>query len=274
MKSPLSNLSIHWSQRRESCVLDPSLFLSSYGLLLVQSLGEKMEIWIARELWHILDSPGFYLRQPEPIAPQTCLVPPLIETRTKTHQRQTQKNRLQVLQHWESYRARTPPTQLNLYWLGDNPGESYLPDGSDPNLIEHWEILARSLDQRLQEKSAMSDLMAPSFRDTAALAAVLGSAFILTCQPASTPDNISEPPEICRVLAQWGIPCQEINPLDAIATIERQNLLQLMVATGFSKYLWAGLNLAVLHLLVPSAKDWENARGYWYSLRIDSSTGN
>lgn len=247
MAMRLPNPSIPLTQRQEVCVLDPALFLSSYGLLLVQLLGEVLELWLARELWHMLENPSSYL---------------------------VQQHRMYALHDWAIVQANTLPTDLNLFWIGDRPADSFMPKGSDPHLIPRWEALARSLDQRLQEKSPLSDLMAPAFRDTAALAAILGSAFILTCQPTSAPGNSDAPPEICQVLAQWGIPCQEINPLDAIATIERQNLLQLMVATGFSKYLWTGLNLAVLHLLVHSAKDWKNARGYWYSLRIDSSAGN
>ena len=234
-------------QRQLSCVLDVSLVFSGYGLLLVQLLGKVLELWVARELWHMLENPSSYLAR---------------------------QNRMDKLHDWAIARANTLPADLNLFWIGDRPADSFMPLGSNPHLIPHWEALARSLDQRLQEKSAMSDLMAPSFRDTAALAAVLGSAFILTCQPASAPDNISEPPEICQVLTQWGIPCQEINPLDAIATIERQNLLQLMVSAGFSKYLWTDLNLAVLHLCVPSEKGWENASGYWYPLHTGTSSSN
>jgi len=46
-------LSIPLSQHRWSCVLDPSLFLSHYGLLLVQSWGEKLQLWTSQELWNI-----------------------------------------------------------------------------------------------------------------------------------------------------------------------------------------------------------------------------
>jgi hypothetical protein len=121
----------------------------------------------------------------------------------------------------------------------------------------------------------------------------LGSAFILTYQPAESHASPNPPPAICLVLEKWGIPCQQIDPLDAIATLERANLLQLIISTGFSKFLWAGLQLVVLHLVVPSAityyckaqhlwmtpslsqeRDpaalpcvpnvWEGAQGFWY----------
>ncbi len=300
MKNLFPNLSIHLSQRKGACALDPSLFLSHYGLLLVQSLGEAVELWIARELWHILDSPEFYLNHPEPIAPQTSFVP-LIGTQKETYQRQAQKNRVQVLQHWQSYRARTPPTQLNLCWLGDKPGESYLPDGTDPNLIEHWEILARSLEAHApQNTPRLENPLTPAFRDTAALAAVLGSAFILTHQTSDSQETIDTSPEICQALEAWGIPCHKIDPLDTIAALERDYLLRLIIDTGCSKLLWAGLNLVVLHLVVPPVvtpyrqdhypwnthsllkgcdserltcivNPWEDARGFWYEISASSA---
>ncbi len=282
------NLSITLSQRRWACVLDPSLFLSQYGLLLVQSLGETLELWIARELWHILDNPDFYCKQPKFAMPQTELEQSL-ERQIATH-----RNRMQMLKNWETVRAKTPLTHLKLFWMGDRPGESFLPDSTDPQLIEHWEALAQSLDERSLQQSLPSNLLTPSFRDTAALAAVLGSAFILTYQPAGDGEQINNPPEICLVLEQWGIPCKQITPLDTIAVMERDNLLQLIISTGLSKFLWAGLHLVVLHLVVPSAftsycknshpwqnhvlseqsdpaspcftNVWEGAQGFWYRL--------
>jgi hypothetical protein len=281
------NLSITLNQRRWACVLDPSLILSPYGVLLVQSLGEVLELWIARELWHILDNPSFYLTQPEWVMPQTELgLSPELQT-------VAQQKRLQVLKRWELLRVQTPPGALNLFWIGDRSADSFLPNGTEPQFIQSWEILARSLDRRLQEQSTSGNMMASAFRDTAALAAVLGSAFILTYQPLGESGKVNTPPEICQVLEQWGIPCRQIDSLDAIAVMERENLLPLMISTGFSKFLWAGLHLIVLHLFVPSAFTtgcktqrswvppswddeeipeaclldcWEGAKGFWYRL--------
>lgn len=288
--SPISSISL--SQRRWACVLDPSLFLSRYGLLLVQSLGEILELWVARELWHILDNPDYYFTQPEFVLPQTGLAQSL------EHQLITQQTKIRVLKQWELVRTKTPPTNLNLFWFGDKPGESFLPDGTDPRLIKAWEELARSLETRSQPQPVLNTMLIPAFRDTAALAAVLGSAFILTYQPLDNSlenGNRSRPPDICLVLEQWGIACQQIDPLDAIVAIERENLLQLIISTGLSKFLWAGLHLVVLHLVVlsaftsyhntqhpwieyssdeasdseisPSTTDvWEEAQGFWYYL--------
>jgi hypothetical protein len=281
------HLSLLTNQRRGSCVLDPSLFLSQYSLSLVQSLGATLELWVARELWHILDNPNFYLQQSESILPHTVLKQPL-ETKTVT-----QQPIIQGLKNWASIRAETYPANLNLFWIGDSPGESFLPSESDPQLMERWEALACSLDQRLTQQSITSNMLVSAVRDTAALAAALGSAFILTSQLADSHQSTRSSPEICLRLEQWGIPCRQIDPLDAIATIEREALLKLIISTGFSKFLWAGLHLVVLHLVVPSdftnpgkiqlprtvyscdeASDleasllnsWEGAQGFWYQL--------
>jgi hypothetical protein len=291
MAIPLLRLSIALNQRRWSCVLDPSLFLSQYGLALVQMLGDVLELWITRELWHILDNPSFYLTQPNLVAPQA----PVSQAKLKSASdllSVVQQQRIQVFRGWERFRAETPASHLNLFWVGDRPSESFLPDGTNAHLMEHWEMLARALEERSVHPVVSHDVLASALRDTAALAAVLGSAFILTCQQF---EEANEPPEICQILEQWEVPCRQIDPHDAIAELERENLHQLIISTGFSKFLWAGLHLVVLHLVVPSAftfqsntrqlwathsvsqesdleslpsitNMWEGAQGFWYCL--------
>lgn len=287
MTTPAPTLSITLSPRRWACVLDPSLVLSPYGVLFVQALGKVLELWIARELWHILDNPSFYLTQPEWAMTQTepALSPVL--------QMMAQQHWVQILRSWELLRGQTPLGDLNLFWIGDRPADSFLPTGTGSAMIQSWEVLARSLDQRLPDKSNSCSTLTSAFRDTAALAAVLGSALILAYQPIEENDKMHESPEICQTLAQWGIPCQQIDQLDTIAIMERENLLSFMVSTGFSKFLWAGLHLIVLHLVVPSAwatvyktqlspvslslndeeipeacllDCWQGAKGFWYRL--------
>jgi hypothetical protein len=64
MAAMFPDLSVTISQRRWACVLDPTLTLSRFGLLLVKRLGEVMELWVVRELWHVLDNTQYYLQQP------------------------------------------------------------------------------------------------------------------------------------------------------------------------------------------------------------------
>jgi hypothetical protein len=294
MASLSPNLSMPVNQRRGSCVLDPNLILSQYGWSLVQSLGTTLELWVARELWHIVDNPISYLQRPESILPHTVL------KKSSKAQAVTSQQVIRGLKNWASIRAGTYPANLNLFWVGDSPRESFFPSETDPQLMERWEALANSLDTRLIQQSITSHVLAAAIRDTAALAAALEPAFILTYQPTHQPtdqpadnhESTHSSPEICLTLEQWGIPCRQIDPLDAIATIEREALLQLIIATGFSKFLWAGLHLVVLHLVVPSATSydkiqlpetiysfneasdleasllncWEGAQGFWYRL--------
>jgi hypothetical protein len=279
------NISITLSQQHLTCVLDPSLALSNYGLSLAKQLGEVMELWVVRELWHILDNTRFYLQQPESVLTRAAS-----ET-TADIAPAARQEIIQALHVWEYARMATDPISLNLFWIGDQPGESLLPARADPQLIWRWESLACSLDNQLQGNTLTSETLALAFRDAAALATALNFAFILTYQlPEARATSL--PPDICVALETWGIPCREIYPLDAIAAIERDNFRHLLVSAGLSKLLWMGLHLAILHLVVPSASTlccgvertqellssedvsntdstsnyWQGARGFWYPI--------
>ena len=131
-----------------------------------------------------------------------------------------------------------------------------------------------------------------AFRDTIALAVSLGSAFILTYQQKADLEK-SFPPEICKALQFWGISCEVLTPKDSLVSIERDYLRRLLISTGITKSVWAGLQLTVLHLFVPESpktdtltrnlpisssslaqdrvdnpnlqnKSWIGARGFWY----------
>ena len=132
-----------------------------------------------------------------------------------------------------------------------------------------------------------------ALRDLAALA-VARPACILTYRSAE--EVVSNlPPVICNSLNQWNIPCHAVAPTNAIAELEREQFRTLLVQSGLAKFLWAGLNLTVLHLVVPAAATlnptadwsddyafaeteslevpsessahlWENAQGFWYSV--------
>lgn len=270
-------------QRRWACVLDPTLALSNYGLPLVKQLGELMELWIVRELWHILDNSQFYIHQPNLISSQEAPVP-LLQYSTASHQV------VQTLKEWERLRTTTDRNSWNIHFLADVIGESCVPTGIDANIIGRWESLAQSLDAHLDNQISKPDTLTFAFRDLAALAAAR-PACVLTHRVNE------EAPAICKLLEQWGIACQQIEPTNPIADIEREQFRSLLVHAGLSKFLWAGLNLAVLHLVVPAAATlsttydqnwsdeysfpeiaestvdramptnlWQDAKGFWYSI--------
>ncbi|NCQ90469.1 MAG: hypothetical protein GPI94_07595 [Microcystis aeruginosa LG13-03] len=282
----LPDFSINLNQRRWSCVLDPNLALSDYGLLLVKQLGRFLELWIAREFWHLIDNSDVFDRWRPWLetSPEKGNCPSLLTPELSAQTRRT-------LREWERLRLETDLGNHHLFWIGDGLGESLLPKETDSSLVSRWEWLARSLDRQIH-----TDFLGYAFRDAIALSAALGSAFILTHRsPEDRARNL--PPVICSTLESWGINCQEIDQQDAIAALEREQLRQLFIQSGVSKLLWMGFHPVVLHLVVPEAiriapppswcedisaselelEDWsetrgekfdfwQGARGFWYEI--------
>jgi hypothetical protein len=288
MTALFPDLSVTVSQRRWACVLDPTLTLSEYGLPLVKQLGEVMDLWVVREFWHILDNTYFYWQQPEFAFQEREKV----ESATATQQRLSYQV-ISALREWERLRGETDLGGLNLFWIGDGIGESFLPKETDTRIVGRWELLARSLENQQNGQQDASEPLTSAFRDAAALAASLGSTFILTYRsPEDMAGNL--PPAICSSLMSWGVPCQEVEREDAIASLERDHLRQLLIQAGLAKFLWMGLHLTVLHLVVPNATAislpldwseefslaelgewpdsqkesnlWEGAKGFWYGI--------
>ena len=275
------DLSLTLSQRRRRCVLDPALILSRFGLLLVRRLGEVLELWVPREFWHILDNSQFYLQQPEALfhgsgGHRVPARPALYRGETAA-----------AIKEWERIRLESDLSGLNFFWIGDGLPESLVPAGTGADLVWRYESLASALDRHLGGGSPM----ACAARDTAALSAALGGAFVLTYQ---TSEDIAAgaPPDICDVVAHC-VQCEKIADDDPIAATERSHLRHLLVHSAAASLLWSGLNLTVLHLAVPaaaalfapppatlteglgevaatvpapdsSADPWDGARAFWY----------
>lgn len=274
-------------RRPQTCIIDPALALSAYGVPLIKQLGEVMELWVVRELWHILDNSKFYLQYPELITPRGS-----DSSRTPKQERMSLEETLHSLQAWERFRTQTDLAGLNLFWFGDNLKESLLPKTRNLEVFRQWEELAQSLDDQLDQSQTEDYILPVAFRDTIALAASLGSAFILTYQQkADFEKNL--PPEICQALEAWGVSCSVLTPTDSLVSTERDYLRQLLISTGINKLLWSELHLAVLHIFIPeifkanmpsqqlslslakSKEDkfhdlqlqnqpWMDAKGFWY----------
>ncbi|NEO47112.1 MAG: hypothetical protein F6K55_24510 [Moorea sp. SIO4A3] len=272
------------------CVLDPALALSYYGVHIAQQLGEIMELWIARELWHILNNTKFYLQQPELLISKSTL-----NDKGSEQDRATIESVIWSLKEWKGLQTENDLLGLNLFWLGDSLKESLLPKGTTIKLLPRWEYLARLLDRRINQSQGTNDTLMASFRDTVALTASLDSAFILSYQKPTDFSN-NRPPDICKALDNLGISCQLVSPQDRIVALESEYLRQLMIYTGLAKLLWEGLHLCVIHLVTPAvpASDrmskpswsdncaddpedsgnfpefkgdlWRNAKAFWYKL--------
>jgi hypothetical protein len=229
------------------CVIDPALALSRYGVTLIKQLGKAMELWIGRELWHILENSNLYIQQPELIAPRGFNTP-----RTHQQERKALEEVLWALQAWEQFRLNTDLAGLNLFWLGDNTKESFLPPDRRLEILNRWEAIASVLDAQLKQPDVKDYILPLAFRDAIALATSLENTFILTYQPTTNGDKNS-PPEICGVFEAWGIPYQHLTCQDPMVAIERDDFHQVLIHTNTAKVVWSGVHLAILHLLVPAS---------------------
>ena len=275
------------NQQRPRCVIDPALALSPSGLLLYKNLGEVMELWVVRELWYILDNINLYLERPELVIPKINA-----SSITLFERRNFLEQMLWSLKEWERVRGETDLNRLNLFWLGDNLRESLLPKNREPEIFSHWESLARSLDSQINHLPPTNDVLTLAYRDAVALAASLGSAFILTYQlPCDYDKNL--PPDICKALESWNINCQPLTGTDPTVAVEREYLRQLITSVGLAKLFWADIHIVVLHLVFPSALPqiklkknrvsqkfsseeiqnsesenylWKNIQGFWYQI--------
>jgi hypothetical protein len=261
-------LSVEVDQRRRACVLDFSLALSRFGPAVARNLSDVLEVWIVPEMWHILDNTCLYLDKPELLLPHADYGGVTAE-RLEEASRETAS----ALREWERLRFETDPACLRLYWIGDGPLESFLPSRVDQQILTRWTALAASLDARITGRLPPPDHpLAAAYRDTAALTAALGNAFILTCLLDSddawdtqngnwngdgglVPSFDEKPtgliPPICLALSSWGVPCRQLAAPDQFAVIERDQFRHLALFSGIAKYVWAGLRLAIVHLLVP-----------------------
>jgi len=122
-----------------TCVIDPALALSPCGLSLVKQLGRVMDLWVGREFWHIIENSDYYLQQPELITPR--------DTSEKTfgQGRTTQEETISSLKEWQRFRIANDLVGLNLFWVGDSPGDSYLPKSRNPEIFWRWESMASLL---------------------------------------------------------------------------------------------------------------------------------
>lgn len=223
-----------------SCVLDPTLALSHYGVAIAENMGKEIELWVVRELWNIINNAEFYARQTE-------LITPTINSRQSTV-----AETIWSLREWSKTKQEKDLARLGVYWLGDNLQESLLPQNKPVEFFRKWEALATALDRRNESISNNDgEILTSAVRDTIALAGSLKSAFILTYQ-LPTEFDLSFSLPICEMLKTWGISCQGIEPHHPIVAMEREYILQLIVRAGLGKLLLAGVHLAVFHITIPA----------------------
>lgn len=274
-------------------MLDTYLALAPYGLLLAQRLSSELDLWLVRELWQILDNTQYYLSEPDRLRP-----PAAGATTPRLASREDARSLRDTLTQWEMARTETDLAGLRVYWIGDALSESLLPSRVDPHLVARFETLAKSLDKRIQRPpGGQTDVFADCVRDAVALTAALMPyrAFILTAHATgngSTPDE----PSLCSHLRHWGLRCYRLG-VGAKTQLEKEFILPMFARAGVAELMWAGLKLAVVHILAPKAvvvphgtnhnetfppelespgeSDvpetdwWDEAVSFWYSLSAD-----
>jgi hypothetical protein len=230
--SAIPPLNITVTAKRRACVLDIDLALSRFGLLLAQRLCDEFNVWIVKDLWQILDDHECYFdRSDQPPPPLKGMGPE--ESRT-------------VLDQWCLARLETDLAGAKIYWVGDAMRESLLPVETDQNLLYRFETLASSLKEPIGEE------LPGNSNEPAALCAALipYRGFILT---RHNHDGTGSAPAICNYLEErCGIRVQCFDQENTVR-MEREWIMPILTRAGVTELLWAGLNLAVVHLVVPNA---------------------
>lgn len=285
----METLSITFHKQPWICVLDPVFMLCSSGLESLQvtgRLGNLIELWVFRELFHILDDTPLYV---DPAYPNTdysvtsqCFHRPATPlghsvraageeisngkpiTIPKTSRCHIELPFIETrsLNAWEQIRRNTDLGGYQFYWLGDSLSQSRLPErlqrGENPDhRRQRYELLAQALEAQAllsQASPGTNDFQQPlqaACRDAIALSAALGSAFILAAQSGN-----ADSPYLIECLQSWDIPCQQMSAADPLVKIEKKMLAQLFVEAGLTPLFWSKkLQLAVIHLRVPAALD-------------------
>jgi hypothetical protein len=244
------SLSVTVNTARRACIIDMPLALSPYGLLLTQRLSDEFNVWLVRELWQILDSPEHFQEHPELLLP--------LQSKSHVHQFRIKirKNFIrQTLEQWQLVRMQSDLGRMKVYWLNDAIGDSLLPQDTDPHVIERFEALAMSLENRGASEKRTEiqayDASSECHLEAAALSAALipYKSFVLTENGGKASEG---EPALCTFLRKRGIGCIHLDSPEATQT-ERNLFYPTMARAGLSELFWAGLNLAAVHLFVPRA---------------------
>lgn len=260
-----------------SCVLDLRLALARHGPMLALRLAEELRVCLVPRLWYVLDNTEHYRRRPADLVADA--------TAADTHQMPDPES----LAQWERARLDIGLPVLSLYWAGDALHESFMPKDVDSEVVQRFDRFGHDLEQRLTRAGRDWEPALPLVGgaiDTAALAAAMTRyrPLVLTSAGAE-----GEAPPLCRLLDAAGVPCRALT-VDESRPLCRQ-LIPSFARSGALELCWAGLQLAVVHLVVPRAfllppladlgpdlddldgeppvtvdDVWQDASAYWYRL--------
>jgi hypothetical protein len=230
------------------CVIDPLLVFTKSGVPLVKQLSSYVNLWIGREVWHILNNINFYLHQPGLLNSDVCL-----QSQSLTQEYRQLQDTLAALQQWETLRLECDLPGLQFFWLGDSLRESFLPRTIETRLFREWEAIVHSLDLYLQQYSTHENILALAYRDTITLTVSLDSASILTYQQKNLVQNNSLP-EICILLQSWNIPCHRVQAEDTLSIQNYKLLREMLYPSNITGFAWENLSFALLHIFTNHSK--------------------
>ncbi len=234
------------NDQHQRYVLDPVLALAFYGPDLIFQLNQDIELWISRELWHILNNTDFYLSQPKLLLPEDFSKQDL-----SIQAEESSRNIVKSLKKWQHLRQINNLRSLNLFWIGDSLRESFLPYNTSNTILERWEELTHSLDERLRKFRISDRPFNTAIRDSIALVATLESAVLLTCQNSYQANHDSSP-LVCVFLETLGFECQFIPSSNPVATKEYDHWKQFLNISTMGKFILWKLELLILHLVLPN----------------------
>lgn len=278
----LPPLIINVDCRRQSCILDVDLAFSRLGLLFALRVAQEMNVWLVRTLWEILDNSQFYVDNPGRLLGHIRheARPPYAIAEVEHDELRTSLNQ------WQAARLETDLAGLRMYWAGDANQESLLPEDCDKQMIFRFETLAAELDARDDVVKRLGFTGQPQLdfaRDAVALAAALVRYRpVIFTRCLGAPQQRRREPLLCRFLRRCEIPCHEVGDDDRESQVEAV-WQPLFHRAGVAELCWAGLEIAVVHLIVPGALAmqadgewgaagdrtggwWHGAGAFWYPL--------
>jgi hypothetical protein len=225
---------------RLACIVDVRLALARGGLLAVTGLASVsgLDTWLPSELRHLL-------REPRPLLDHAELLLPL--TGSGTAEEQTALRR--ELEGWDGWMRSSASGPPGIHYLGDRSDESSVPPSADSALRQRFELLRRaleSLDRTPDGALTPQILLTSCFRDAIALSAALlpQRSFVLTRAGSGEEGR----PELCEHLESCGLRVTYIARQGGRTTLP----LRATLAQGaLGPLAWAGMRLAVLHVVMP-----------------------
>lgn len=285
-RDPWPEFSVQIQHRRLRCVADAQLCFLRDGAAFLGGLIPYADVLATPEFLRVLDDWEIHDGSPNLLG----------EALGEGYSNEEIRDALRL---WLRLRDESGIRGGRLYWVRDSVRESSLPPGTDDSLILRWEAMAEALEGRLSSTGAGSNPIVAHRRDAVALVAAMPGTLLLTVRgpterASSSGRRKPAVPSLCQHLEAWGLPCRRIEIEDDLVALERNLLLHMLVEAGLSGFLWHGLPLSVVHLVVPGnfgvtpgqyfaggtteveygssgeprpvKSPWEAARAFWYDL--------